>query len=185
MSDVGAPLPFVCAAVKQLSGAHADGRSDAAPRALDVACGKGRHLAVLAAAGWSVSGVDRDAAALRLAAEGTPEAMLVAHDVEAHGLPAEVGTGFDLVLTTFFLYRPLVPAIAAVLAPGGRWLLETFHVENVRRRGRPRREHFALSPGEAAALAVEAGLVVEQVDEAERGEVFTTRLLARRPSDTV
>jgi SAM-dependent methyltransferase len=40
---------------------HADGPSD---RLLDVACGTGRHAALLAARGWSVVGVDQSAAML-------------------------------------------------------------------------------------------------------------------------
>lgn len=179
---MSAPLSFVIAAVEQLTASAGRAGCPASElRALDVACGRGRHLKVLADAGWRVTGVDVDAAVLAEAALRAPSAQLVAHDVEVNGLPAAAGTGFDLVLTTFFLYRPLVPALAAALAPGGHWVMETFHVENVRRRGRPRREPFALQPGEAAALAEAAGLVVEQVDEGERGDVFTTRLLAWRP----
>lgn len=168
---MGDPLAFVVESVERLQ-----------PRmVLDVACGRGRHLAVFEAAGATVVGVDRDAEALAEAAERSPSATLHRWDVEADGLPPEVREArFDLVVTTFFLYRPLMPALAAVVAPGGHLLLETFHLENVRQRGRPRREAFALDEGEAAALAAAAGLEVVVSDEAERGDVFTTRLLARR-----
>jgi SAM-dependent methyltransferase len=170
---VGEPLRFVVETAERLS-----------PRTvLDVACSRGRHLAVFAAAGAAVVGVDRDEAALAEAAARAPSAVLHRWDVEADGLPPEVRDArFDLVLTTFFLYRPLVAALIDAVAPGGHLLMETFHVENVRCRGRPRREAFALAEGEAAALATAAGLDVIVDDEGERGDVFTARLLARKPT---
>ena len=165
----GRPLAFVEQTLAQLEPG----------RALDVACGKGRHLGLLQAAGWEATGIDRNEETLALAALAAPGANLVSFDVEAEGLPADLGT-FDLVLTTFFLYRPLFPALAAAVAPAGHFLLETFHVENCQRRERPRREAFALQPGEARSLVEATGLRVLQTSEAERGDVFTTRLLARR-----
>ncbi len=148
--------------------------------ALDVACGRGRHLALLGRLGWRAVGVDRDADRLVDAARVAPSAELVCADIEA--APEALPPGlFDVVLTTFFLYRPLVPHIARRVVPGGLWLLETFHVDNHLRRGHPRRAAFCLGPGEAAELARESGLEVVSLDEGERGDVFTARLVARRP----
>ena len=168
---MSAPLPFVAEALEGLSPG----------RALDLACGRGRHLALLAERGWRVTGIDRDAERLAECRALVPDATLFADDIESEGwAPPEPGT-WDVVLTTFFLYRPLVPAIAAALAPGGRWLLETFHVDNHLRRGHPRRRHLCLAAGEAGRLARAAGLDVVSIDERERGTVCTVRLIARRP----
>ena len=174
---MGEPLPFVTEHVARL----------APSSVLDVACGRGRHFAVYQSSGARITGVDRDANALQEAARVTPSAQLIEWDVETNSLPPGVTSQvFDLVVTTFFLYRPLISDLAAVLKPGdgvaegGHWMLETFHIENRRRRSHPRRESFALQPGEASVLAETAGLEVIVCDEAERGAVFTTRLLARR-----
>ncbi|HEU4406649.1 MAG TPA: methyltransferase domain-containing protein [Polyangiaceae bacterium] len=157
-------------------------RALAPGRALDVACGRGRHLALLAGLGWHATGVDRDEQALAEAATRAPAARLLARDVEAEGLPAEWGGSFDLVVVTFFLHRPLFADLARVLAPSGRLVLETFHDENRRRRSHPRRPHLALGPAEGRALCEGVGLLVLESDEAERGDVFTTRVLAARPA---
>lgn len=164
-------LPFVLTELDRLP----------AGRALDVACGKGRHLAALLDRGFEVMGVDRDREALAEAARRAPRATLLVRDVEADGLPEDMSGTFDVVVTTFFLYRPLVPELFRALAPGGVWLLETFHVENHLRRGHPRRRAFSLEAGEARALAEESGFELVSLDEGERGDVFTARLVARRP----
>jgi SAM-dependent methyltransferase len=165
------PLPFLANAA-ELRGPG---------RALDVACGRGRHLALLEARGFSVVGVDDNPEALESARQVCPGATLIRRDVEADGLGAELGGPFDLVLTTFFLYRPLIPELFAALKPGGSWWMETFHVENHLRAGKPRREAFCWQPGEAARLAEEAGFEVLSCEEGEHGGTWTTQLVARRP----
>jgi 2-polyprenyl-3-methyl-5-hydroxy-6-metoxy-1,4-benzoquinol methylase len=57
-------------------------RALAPARALDVACGRGRHLALLAGLGWHVTGVDLDEQALGEAAAHAPTARLLTRDVE-------------------------------------------------------------------------------------------------------
>ncbi len=165
---VGRPLPFV---VEQ-AGALAPGR------ALDVACGQGRHLAWLADRGWAVTGLDADPAALAVAAQRAPGARLIERDVEAHGLLPDDTAAYDLVVVTYFLHRPLFVDVARVLAPGGVLLCETFHEQNRAKRDRPRRAHFALAAGEGRALCQAAGLTVTLSDEGERGDVYTTRVRA-------
>ena len=165
-----APLPFIAGEVGRLATPGA---------ALDVACGRGRHVALLADAGWRVTGVDRSRDALTACAVAVPGATLIEWDVEAH--PERLGGGpWDLVVTTFFLHRPLIPWLHRWLRPGGTWLLETFHLDNHLRRGHPRRAALCLAPGEAAALATAAGFEIVTHDEGERGEHATVRLAARR-----
>jgi len=176
----GTPLPSVTR--------HLSERAATSGRpgwALDIACGRGRHLAALLEHGWRAVGVDHDPEALALAAEAAPGAELIEWDVEAVGLPPGLSDRFDLVLTTFFLYRPLIPALRATMRPGAEWLLETFHSRNRTLHGRPRRRAFCLGWGEAARLAREAGLEPLWCNEGEHGGLWTTQMVAQRERSSV
>lgn len=118
--------------------------SDSAPAtALDLACGRGRHLRWLAQRGWAVTGVDRDGQALQtLAGQGE----LIEADIENGPWPL-VGRQFDLVVVTHYLWRPLLPRVIEAVAPGGRLVYETFAAGN-EHLGRPTRPDFLLQPGE-------------------------------------
>ena len=123
-------------------------------RVLDVACGRGRHALLLAAAGFAVTAVDRDAVALdplreqarRLELDLRVEEM----DLEAPGV--DLGTErFDLIVVTRYLHRPLVAQLVSALAPGGTLIYETFLVQQAE-RGHPTNPAFLLQPDELAAL---------------------------------
>ena len=110
---------------------------------LDLACGSGRHLRWLAAQGFALTGIDRDAQALApLASLGR---TLVA-DVENSPWPLE-GERFDAVVVTHYLWRPLWPALRASLAEGGVLIYETFALGN-EAFGKPSNPDFLLRPGE-------------------------------------
>jgi SAM-dependent methyltransferase len=115
---------------------------------LDVACGTGRHLRLLASRGLRVTGVDRDAAALEHCA-GLGE--IIEADLEAGAWPLS-GRRFDAVVVTNYLWRPILPAIVAAVAPGGVLLYETFAVGN-ESLGRPRNPDFLLRHGELLSAA--------------------------------
>jgi len=120
---------------------------------LDVACGSGRHVRWLAAQGFTVTGVDRDAAA----AEPLRElAEIVVADLEGALWPLP-GRRFDGVVVTNYLWRPLFPALRAALAPGGALVYETF-AHGQQRVGKPSRPDFLLHNGEL--LRAFAGLRV-------------------------
>jgi len=108
-------------------------------RVLDVACGAGRHVRYLAALGYSVVGVDRDAARI----DG---AEIRVADLEAGPWPFAPGE-FDGVVVTNYLHRPLFPHLVAALRPGGILIYETFARGN-ERYGRPSNPDFLLEPGE-------------------------------------
>jgi SAM-dependent methyltransferase len=129
---------------------------------LDVACGRGRHVRWLAGEGFSVTGVDRDAAAtepLRTQAE------IIVADLENAPWPLP-GRRFDAVIVTNYLWRPLWPALRAALNDGGVLIYETFaHGQHL--IGRPSRPDFLLQPGEL--LRAFAGMhVVAYEDGLER-----------------
>jgi SAM-dependent methyltransferase len=124
--------------------------------ALDLACGRGRHALVAAGLGANTLAIDRDPAALReLAAEAArrslPLAGLCADLETPHGIPVKPGS-CGVILVFRFLFRPLAPAIAAALAPGGLLLYETFTVEQRRLGSGPRRAGFLLRPDELPRL---------------------------------
>lgn len=125
-------------------------------RVLDLAAGGGRHTRLLLARGFAVRAVDRDTGAL--AALAGPRCDVVAADLET-GAPWPLGGGYDGIVVTNYLHRPLLPAIVAALAPGGALIYETFALGN-ERFGPPRRPDFLLRPGEllqaCAALSIAA-----------------------------
>jgi SAM-dependent methyltransferase len=134
---------------------------------LDLACGSGRHTALLAGRGHPVLAVDRDIGPLGEIA-AAPGVTALAADLEG---PAGWPLGprrFAGVVVTNYLHRPLLPAIIAAVAPGGLLVYETFALGN-ERFGRPRNPDFLLQPGELLAavagrlvvLAYEHGPVVE------------------------
>jgi len=110
---------------------------------LDLACGSGRHLRWLAAQGFAVTGVDRDAEALApLHALGE---TLVA-DLENGPWPL-TGRRFDAVVVANYLWRPRFDQLLATLADDGLLLYETF-ADGHQALGRPSRPDFLLQPGE-------------------------------------
>ena len=122
-------------------------------RVLDVACGSGRHALWLAAQGFAVTGVDRNAEAL----QGLP-AGIEAVQADLEGAPWPLpGRVFDAIVVTNYLWRPLWPDLLAALAPGGVLVFETF-AQGQQRYGKPSRPDFLLQPGEL--LQVCAGLRV-------------------------
>ena len=123
---------------------------------LDVACGSGRHLRWLAAAGMKVTGVDRDPAALAAVRATLHDAELMHADIEAAAWPMP-GRRFDAIVVTNYLWRPLFPALLGALADGGVYLHETF-ADGHQHIGRPARPDFLLQRGEL--LRVCAGLRV-------------------------
>ncbi|MGH7062520.1 MAG: class I SAM-dependent methyltransferase [Stellaceae bacterium] len=123
-------------------------------RVLDLAAGSGRHTRLLLDHGFAVRAVDRDTAALCPLAGPHCEVMEI--DLET-GSPWSLGGGYDAIVVTSYLFRPLFPAIGDALAQGGVVICETFARGN-ERLGRPRDPAFLLRPGEL--LEAFAGLTV-------------------------
>jgi SAM-dependent methyltransferase len=130
---------------------------------LDIAAGAGRHTRLLLDMGFRVTAVDRDISALReLAGSRCTVSEL---DLES-GDGWALGGGYDGIVVTNYLHRPLFPALAAVLAPSGILIYETFATGN-ERFGHPSNPDFLLCPGEL--LASFAGLTVIAFEQGEVG----------------
>jgi SAM-dependent methyltransferase len=110
---------------------------------LDLACGSGRHALFFKEKGFEVVAVDRSPVAL----EGI---RFVQADLEDGGPWPLEGEQFGALVVANYLHRPLFPAIAEALAPGGVLIYETFMAGN-ERFGKPSNPAFLLRPGELKA----------------------------------
>ncbi len=123
---------------------------------LDLACGRGRHALAAAAAGIPVVGIDRNRASLTALREAAAQRELAVKTVHADiENPAEIPlrTGCCGVVLVFrYLHRPLIPAIARALAPGGLLVYETFTTDQRPLGTGPRNPDHLLEPGELPEL---------------------------------
>lgn len=124
-------------------------------KVLDLACGSGRHARFLAGLGYPVLAVDRDARAL--AGVSTIKGITTRQlDLEGEEWPL-AGQVFDGIVVTNYLWRPRLPDVLALLAPGGALIYETFMVGNAA-YGKPSNPAFLFQAGELRQLAAAAGL---------------------------
>ena len=152
-------------------------------RVLDLAAGAGRHTRLLLDMGFAVTAVDRDIAGLLPFAGGRCEIREM--DLEAGpatGAPQSLlgllGGGYDGIVVTNYLYRPLFAPIAAALAPGGVLIYETFAAGN-ERLGRPRNPDFLLRRGELLdAFAARTIVAFEEGEVSEPRPAVIQRIAA-------
>ena len=98
-------------------------------RALDAACGTGRHTKYLAGKGFDTTGIDCSPEMLELARAKVPGARLELADLTA--IPFATGS-FDLVLCALALdhtddLRTPIAELARVVRPGGCVIVSTLH----------------------------------------------------------
>ncbi|MGH7779879.1 MAG: class I SAM-dependent methyltransferase [Candidatus Binataceae bacterium] len=111
---------------------HAMIDSVAAGRALDAACGTGRHTKYLVEKGFETTGLDCSPEMLERARAKVPQARLESGDLTA--IPFATGS-FDLALCALALdhaddLRTPVAELARVVRPGGSVIISTFHPIN-------------------------------------------------------
>ena len=159
------------------------------PRALDVACGRGRNAVYLARHGWRVDAVDISQVALdQLAARATAESLnvtCIAVDLETEGELSALLTDprYDLALVVRYTNLTLIRSLAKALRPGGYLLVEEHLVTDVDVVG-PQNPRFRVAPGalrDAAGglnvMAYSEGLVTDPDGRL----AALAQLVARRP----
>ena len=149
-------------------------------RVLDVACGSGRHLRWFAQRGCSVTGIDRDGAALAAARDSDAAlrgAQLIEADIENGPWPLP-HSRFDAVVVTNYLWRALLPTLVESVDSGGVLIYETFAVGH-ERFGKPSNPNFLLRPGELLA-AVQGLRVIAFEDGLERNAADATQRCVQR-----
>jgi dihydroneopterin aldolase len=165
-------------------------------RALDVACGTGRHALYLAAHGFEVEAIDRDHDGLaKLSAAAAqrrlPHLTVKQVDLERRtdDRPEFPVNAYDAIVVCFYLHRPLFPWLVEALKPQGVLLYETFTIDNYVRYRHPRRWEFCLAQNELLRLT--SSLRVLSYDEGEHdggpgmGSVCTAQLVAQKPRQAV
>jgi SAM-dependent methyltransferase len=99
-------------------------------RALDLACGAGRHAIFLAEIGWRVTAVDNSAVGVELArrraAEKNLEIDFRVADLESGEFTPEENT-FDLICDFYYLQRELFAAMKKAARAGGI-VVATIHI---------------------------------------------------------
>lgn len=147
---------------------------------LDLACGSGRHARLLAEMGCRVEAVDRDAVALE-ALQTLPGVTTRQADLEAGPWPYS-SRGFDGIVVTNYLWRPLLPLLLDALREEGVFIYETFMSGN-ERLGKPSNPEFLLRPGELLDMVTRRGFTVvafEQGEVASPRPAVIQRICARR-----
>lgn len=123
-------------------------------RALDLACGPGRHAIFLAERGWQVTAVDASRVGIELLQRQAGERGL---HVDARVADLERGEfeidaeAYDLVGVFYYLQRDLFPQIRAGVRPGGGVVVAAIHMTDEDPDAHPMNEDYLLQPGELRA----------------------------------
>lgn len=112
-------------------------------RVLDLAAGGGRHARLALGRGYRVTALDRDISQLA----GIDGIEAIEHDLETGAPWPLADAAYDGIIVTNYLWRPLLPSLPGLLAPGGALLYETF-ARGHERYGKPTNPAFLLKPGE-------------------------------------
>lgn len=171
------PSPLLVTAIKNLTPG----------RALDLACGTGRHALFLAQHGWQVTAVDSSGAGIEIMQERARE-MSVTIDA----LVADLAAGefrikpeaFDLICVFYYLQRDLFPAIHTGVRPGGI-AVAAIHLNDGRAEAKPHNPAFLLERDELRALFNDWDVLhYREAPSDEAGHHHDTAyLIARRPPE--
>ena len=122
-------------------------------RALDVACGLGRHAIFLAGLGWQVTAVDSSRTGIEImkqrAAESGVEIDVHIADLERDEFQI-AAESYDLICDFYYLQRNLFPQLRAGLKRGGTFV-GAIHLISNDPAEETRNPAFLLEPGELRA----------------------------------
>jgi tellurite methyltransferase len=140
---IAEPLPLLVRVAEQL----------APGRALDLACGPGRHALFLAERGWQMTAVDASRVGIELLRESARERGL---QVDARVADLERGEfdiapeAYDLIGVFYYLQRDLFARIRAGVRAGGI-VVAAIHMVDDSPEAHPMNEDYLLRPGELRA----------------------------------
>jgi len=112
-------------------------------RALDIACGMGRHSKYLASVGFEVDALDISSVAIE-EISNIPNIYPKEVDFDSYELPKD---RYELIICTFFLKRELFLPIVDALKEDGVFIYETF-VYHPNNQQRPSERSYLLESGE-------------------------------------
>lgn len=122
-------------------------------RALDLACGAGRHAILLAEQGWQVVAVDASRVGVELAEQTARERHVTVDwrvaDLERGEFEVQTGA-YDLICVFYYLQRNLFPQIRAGVSTGGH-AVAAIHMVDESPDIKPMNPDFLLAPGELRA----------------------------------
>lgn len=138
------PSPLLRKAIEQLQPG----------RALDIACGVGRHAVYLAQHGWQVTAIDSSRVGVELLQHRAREAGLSIKarlaDFEKSEFQIEPNA-YDLICDLYYLQRDLFSGIRAGVKPGGA-LVAAIHLNDGNMHAKPHDPAFLLERGELRSL---------------------------------
>jgi SAM-dependent methyltransferase len=160
-------------------------------RILDLCCGSGRHAFALAAAGYAVTAVDRDAEAIARARAGNPAGSVNVIQCDVRGLPFRPGHQDAAILlwASFGYFSPdgniaLLEHIREMLRPRGRFVLDVYNREwFAAHQGEQIRERAGITFTERRELIGDRLTVQLRYDEHEAVDSFSWQVL--RPDELV
>jgi len=152
-------------------------------RALDVACGPGRHALYLAERGWQVTAVDSSKVAMEILLERARQMNV---QVDARLADLELSEFliepdyYDLIVNCHYLQRDLFPAIKAGVRPGGVVLAVIAMVDDDP-GVKPMDPAFLLQPGELHAAFQGWQMLHTAEQKGGEGKRAMAEIAARRP----
>lgn len=157
-----------------------------AGRALDLACGAGRHALLLAHRGWRVTAVDASRVGIEITKERARELGLEidARVADLEGKEFEIERdAYDLICDFYYLQRDLWPEIRDGLRAGGIVVAAIHLAETEAESGNP---DFLLQPGELRAEFGDWEIVHYQeteLNDKDAGQHHrrTAEIIARKP----
>lgn len=156
-------------------------------RALDLACGVGRHAIFLAEHGWNVTAVDASRAGIEILNQRAREAGVT---VDAHVADLERGEfhleqdAYDLVCVFYYLQRNLFPPIRAGVKPVGS-VVAAIHLNDGKEDAKPSNPDFLFNRGELKQLFADWKITYYREGASDEGGHHhdTAYLIARKPRD--
>jgi SAM-dependent methyltransferase len=161
---------------------------DIAPgRALDIACGAGRHSIFLAMQGWEVTAVDSSRVGIELLNQRASAAGVKVNarivNLERDDFPTEAEP-YDLICDFYYLQRDLFPHVSKALRRGGLFVA-AIHMVDDSPEVKPMNPDFLLETGELRELF--GGWEIEHYHETELHDTDagdhtrrTAEIIARR-----